>query len=166
MAVMGEGSQVTWSEELRENGRVVFTLRPRWVLKMQGAMWLFALVQVLRIPSTTGTDTKVRIGFAVVFLVSAAAGSAWYGWRIFQRYPVLTVDHDGVRMGRNRFLPWAEVGTVGFVRGAFWQRLVPIVPKDQWAKELRVDQSAIKDIRAFARWLEGVLADQRATGLK
>lgn len=162
MAVMGEGSQVSWSEELRENGRVVFTLRPSWVLKMFGVLWLLVLVQLLRMLYSTDTDSKTRIIFAVLFLAMAAASTAWYGWRILQRYPVLTVDQHGVRMGRNRFLPWAEVGTIGFVRGGLGLKALPIVPKDQWAKELTVDQSAIKDIPAFARWLEGVLAEQRA----
>lgn len=162
MAVMGEGSQVSWSEELRENGRVVFTLRPSWVLKMLGVLWLLVLVQLLRMFHSTDTDSKARIIFAVLFLAMAVASTAWYGWRILQRYPMLTVDQDGVRMGRNRFLPWAEVGTVGFVRAGLGQKRLPIVPKDQWAKELTVDQSAIKDIPAFARWLEGVLAEQRA----
>ncbi len=163
MAVLGEGSQVTWSEELRVNGRVVFTLRPKWVLKAQGIVWLVALVQVLR---TIGADDKFRIGFTVVLLVLAVASSAWYGWRIFQCYPALTIDRNGIRTGHNRFLPWAEVGAVGHVQAGLGQKRVPIVPKDRWAKELTVDQSAIKDIPAFAHWLEGVLTEQRAAGGK
>ncbi|WP_433008876.1 hypothetical protein [Kribbella sp. CA-294648] len=162
---MGEESQVAWSSELRENGRVVFTPRPRWVLKFLGVLWALVLVQVVRLIQADGPDPdSVRIAFAGLFLATAVGSSAWYGWRIFTRYPSLTVDQEGVRAGRNRFLPWAEVGTVGFVQSGLGQKRLPIVPRDQWAKDLTVDQSAIKDIPAFARWLEGVLAEQRATG--
>ncbi|WBQ06750.1 hypothetical protein [Kribbella sp. CA-293567] len=160
---MGEKSQVEWSAELRENGRVVFTTRPSWVLKVLGVVWLLVIAQVLRIPHSSPTEDKFRLVFAGLFLVLAVGSSAWYGWRILQRYPVMTVDQDGIRTGHDRFLPWAQVGTIGFVRGGLGQKRVPIVPKDEWAKEISVDQSAVKDIPAFARWLEGQLAERRAS---
>ncbi|WP_020392627.1 hypothetical protein [Kribbella catacumbae] len=167
MAVIGEASQVVWSEELRRNGRVVFTLRASWVLKRLGVVWLGAIVVALRsldADATGATDAKVRLAFTVLFFAMAIGISAWHGWRIFRQHPALTVDQNGIRAGRDRFLPWSEVGTIGFTRGGLGQKRLPIIPKDQWAKELTVDQSAIKDIPAFARWLEGVLAEQRAAG--
>jgi hypothetical protein len=161
---MGEESQVAWSRELRENGRVVFTPRPRWALKFLGVLWLVALLETLRLTHLDSTESSTRVIFAGLFLALAVGYSAWQGWRIFTRYPALTVDQEGVRAGRNRFLPWAQVGTIGFVQSGLGLKRVPIVPRDQWAKELTVDQSAVRDIPAFARWLEGVLAEQRAAG--
>jgi hypothetical protein len=161
---MGESSQVTWSAELREHGRVVFTVRPRWVLKFLGVVWLIVLVQVLRMSQSDPTESKVRLIFAALFLVMAVGSSAWYGYRIFTHYPMLTVDQEGIRTGHHRFLPWSEVGTIGFIRGGLGQKRVPIVAKDKSVKELTVDQSSIKDVQAFARWLEGVLAERRAAG--
>jgi hypothetical protein len=163
MAVMGERSQTEWSEELREHGQVVFTVRRSWVLKLLGVVWLLTLAQALRIPYSSPTEDKFRIVLASLFLLMAVGSSAWYGWRIVKHYPALTVDQQGIRMGRTRFLPWAEVGKIGFVRGGLGQKRVPIAAKTQGAKELSIDQSAIKDIPAFARWLEGVLAEHRTS---
>ncbi|MEV8375249.1 hypothetical protein AB0P21_21120 [Kribbella sp. NPDC056861] len=159
---MGERSQADWSEELETNGQVVFTTRPRWVLKLLGVIWLLVILQGLRALTSDSTEGSIRQVFLVLFLALAVGGTAWYGWRILTHYPMLTVGPDGIRMGRNRFLRWAEVRKVGLVSGGLGQKRVPILPKDQSAKELSIDQSAIKDMPGFARWLEGVLAEKRA----
>ncbi|WP_328994735.1 hypothetical protein OG394_09565 [Kribbella sp. NBC_01245] len=161
MVHMGEASPDAWSDELRRTGQVVFTLRPRAALLSVALLWL--VLVATQLPTLGGSLEAGGVRLVTVWLLvaTAIAVTGWYVWRLITRYPMFTVDHQGIRVGRKRFLPWSEVGASGLIRGGFAQQVLPIVPKDPWAKDLTVDRMAVKNIPALAHWLEEVLKAQR-----
>lgn len=157
---MGEASPDAWSDELRRTGKVVFTLRPRSVVLGLTLFWLFLVATQLPTLGRTLEDGGARLVYVVLLVATAVAFTGWYAWRLISRYPMLTVDHQGIRVGRKRFLPWNEVGAIGLIRGGNVHLVLPIIPKDPWAKDLTVDRTTVRDIPALARWLEQVLKEQ------
>jgi hypothetical protein len=160
VAVMGDASAVAWSDELRRTGRVVFTLRPRPVLTMLPLLWLWVGGQLFTLEKTLEVGGSRLVTMVLIF-GSVLAMTGWNIWRLITRYPVLTVDHHGIRV-RRKFLPWAEVGAIGLPGGTRRYRRLPIIPKDAWGKDLTIDQSAVRDIPALARWLEELVKEQRS----
>ena len=82
-------------------------------------------------------------------------------WQLVTQRPAVRVDHAGIRRGRRKFMPWTEVGAIGIAAGPVWGRSLPIIAKDAWAKDLRLDQKNIRDLPAFRRWLETLLDERR-----
>ena len=160
VVVLGETSPAVWSDELRRTGRVVFTLRPRAVRNGLCQMWLGLVVLQVVHWATPWSQGAGRIIAVVLELSAVLAVTGWYGWRLATRYPMLTVSYDGVQVGRAKYLLWADVGTIGLVRGRR-QFILPIVKKDLSGKDLTVSRMAVSDLRALATWLEDLLRQQR-----
>jgi hypothetical protein len=160
--VMGEASLAAWNDELHRNGRVVFTLRPRAVLTASGLIWLAIAVTQLRLLLTASDASRAQLAGLVIVIGIGGALTGLYIWRLATRYPALTVDHRGIRVGRKRFLPWAEVGAVGLIRGGFGHRVLPIIARDPWGKDLTVNQMTVRNVPALADWLEQLLRQYRA----
>lgn len=163
MAVMGERSPEEWTEEFERTGRVVFPVRRRPVL-IQCALFLLLtsgsrINSLTEMHSASGTDLVFHlIGFAsVLILVSMAA------WQLITQRPMVIVDREGVRYGKRRFMPWSEVGTIGLATGPKFFMMVPVLPANVWAKDLRLPQYNVKDVPALATWLTAVLKQYRAT---
>ncbi|MEU4604213.1 hypothetical protein AB0F43_14630 [Kribbella sp. NPDC023972] len=155
---MGEASAITWADELRRTGRVVFTQRPRAVLSGLLRMWVpYAFAQWLSSSGRLGDDGPWIVVLVVVLCVTI---TCWYGLELVIRRPVLTVSQQGVQV-RRRFLTWAEVGAIGIPRGfkAYWS--LPIIPRDTRGKDLVVNYTTVKNIPALARWLEDVSREHR-----
>jgi hypothetical protein len=161
MAVMGDASAEVWTDELRRAGRVVFPVRRRRVV----IRWVLFSLPVLN--SLWEAPTQWDEGGADRFfsLLGVAAFLMIVGihlWQSLTRQPELTVDDEGIHFGRKRFLPWTDIGTIGIPTGPKFFMLVPVLQNNVWAKELRLPQDNVKDIPAFARWLEQLLAQHRA----
>src|SRR5688500_13394536 len=162
VAAIGDDRPELWSEELQRSGRVVFTLRPRPVLGRLALLWLVLLA--IETPSLIRGPREGEDGLiaAMILLVATAVGyTGWCCWRLVTHHPALTVDHEGIRVGRKRFVPWAEVNAIGGVRGSAWRQTLPIVPTDSRGKELVVPQLAVRNLPALARWLENLHKEQR-----
>ncbi|MFI7063958.1 hypothetical protein ACIBL3_23430 [Kribbella sp. NPDC050124] len=164
MAVMGERSPAEWTEEFERTGRVVFPVRRRPVL-IQFALFLLLISgsqinSLTEIDSASGIDLIFHlIGFAsVAGLVSMAA------WQLITQRPMVIVDREGVRYGKKRFMPWADIGTIGLATGPKFFMAVPVLPANVWDKDLRLNQYNVKDVPALAAWLTTVLKQYRANG--
>jgi len=56
-------------------------------------------------------------------------------------------------------MPWSEVGAIGIAGGPVWARTVPIIPRDAFGKDVMLSQQHVRDMPAFRRWLETLLAE-------
>lgn len=158
---MGDQPPEAWSAELQRDGRVVFTVRPQAVLRELGFIWAPTVVVLVLRWRGLGDD-RVEQLFAAFVIALAVGTTAWQGWRLASHQTVLTVDEAGLRVGRKRFMPWAEVGAIGLVRGGRRIHTLPILPKDPWGKELIIPQAAVRSVPALAQWLEELLKEHRA----
>ncbi|MEU4604214.1 hypothetical protein AB0F43_14635 [Kribbella sp. NPDC023972] len=161
MAVMGEEQPEVWTAELQRSGRVLFPVRRRPVLirsVLFGIVFGANLADSLIDDLNAGGARRVMtlLGLAVVLMI---VGLCF--WQVTTRRPILIVDREGIRLGRKRFMPWTDVGTIGIPTGPKFFMNVPVLPANVWAKELRLSQDNVKDIPAFAHWLEDVLKEQR-----
>ncbi|MFG1817138.1 hypothetical protein ACGFIF_25500 [Kribbella sp. NPDC049174] len=156
---MGEASPEVWAEELRRAGRVVFPQRRR-------ALTFKVVITVLPCATTGTSFTSVvedggvarLLAFALVASVVGCLG--FIGWQAITRRPMVTVDRQGIRSGR-KFMAWTDVGSIGIPHGLGFAQTLPIIPADVWAKDLTLSQENVRDVLAFARWLEDVLNEQR-----
>jgi hypothetical protein len=72
----------------------------------------------------------------------------------------MTVDRQGIHRGR-RLMLWTDIGSIGIPHGRGFSQTLPIIPADVWAKDLTLSQENVRDVLAFAHWLEEVLKEQR-----
>ena len=159
MAVMGEAPPEAWAEEFRRTGRVVFPLRRRsLVMDLAQPPFVVALVG-FQLPRALDAGGAMRISYLV--LVAALPLAIGFSvWQLVTQRPALTVDHEGIRF-RRKFMPWSEIGAIGIATGPVWFGTMPIIPKDVWAKDLRLYQRNVRDLPAFRRWLETLLDEHR-----
>jgi hypothetical protein len=161
MAVMGEEQPEAWTTELQRSGRVLFPVRRRPVLirsVLFGSVFGANLADSLIDDLNAGGARRVMtlLGLAAVLMIVGLCV-----WQLTTRRPILIVDHEGIRLGRKRFMPWTAVGTIGIPTGPKFSMNVPVLPANVWAKELRVPQDNVKDIPALAHWLTDLLAQHR-----
>lgn len=159
--VMGEASEAVWTEEFRRAGRVVFPVRPRGALANLGLVWLIVVGTQVPGFGFALEDGGAGLVVRLPILAFALGFTGWCWWLVTTKRPVLTLDNDGIRVGRKRFLPWAEVGAIGIPRVIWRYWTLPVIPRDVWAKELRVDHLAARDVTALAHWLEEPLKENR-----
>lgn len=158
---MGEESPENWSDEWRRAGRVVFPARRR------PAWWRLGFVVAVGSlnPAFSFGHWLERGGLHIVFGLLGVAGYAVVAggliWQLVTQRPVLIVDHEGIRVGRKQFLPWTDISAIGIPTGPKFFMLLPVLPKDIWAKHLKIPQDNAKDLPALARWLEEVLQERR-----
>jgi hypothetical protein len=161
MAVMGERLPEAWMVELHRMGRVVFPVRRRTIRLRMVLITLYVGV----IPANSWYDMMSEGGGGLVLaLASFATGVVVLGystWQLITQRPHLVIDHEGIRRGRKRFMPWTEVGAIGIPTGQPFQS-VSVLPANVWAKDLRLDRDHVKDIPTLATWLETLLAEKRA----
>ncbi|GAB2672527.1 hypothetical protein [Kribbella swartbergensis] len=161
MAVMGEQPAEVWVDELRRRGRVVFPLRRRRLMVMPGIIvLLFASKSAASFVNShdEGGWGPIIEGLALAGWLTVAGALTWM---LITQRPQLIVDHEGIRHGRKRFLPWTEIGTIGLPHGPRFHLTLPIIPTNVWAKHLTLGQENVRDLQAFAHWLEDVLKQHR-----
>jgi hypothetical protein len=83
-------------------------------------------------------------------------------WLVVSQPVLLTVDRNGIRTRRRKALRWSEIGTIGVPDGPPGFRTLPVFPASK-ARRRYVDQDAVKDLTAFARWLGVLLEERRRT---
>ncbi len=161
MAVMGDASAEVWTDELRRAGRVVFPVRRRRVVGRCVFFSLPVLNSLWEAPTRWDEGGAVRV-FSLLGVAAFLMVVGVHLWQFVTRQPVLTVDDEGIRFGRKRFLPWSDIGTIGLPTGPKFAMMVPVLQNNVWARELRIPQDNVRDVPAFARWLEERLAEHRA----
>jgi hypothetical protein len=159
--VMGDESPEVWSEELRRHGRVVFPARRRFTAAWGGLFCVVFGVNHAGSLIDNLADGGAGRFFGLLGLAGILTMLGLVGWQLVTQRPVVIVDHEGIRVGRKRFMAWNAVGTIGIPTGPKFFMNVPVLPQNVWAKELRLAQANVKDIPAFAHWLEDVLKEQR-----
>ncbi|GAA3550689.1 hypothetical protein [Kribbella ginsengisoli] len=157
MTVMGDAQPQKWSDELQREGRVIFPIRAAAVWRELGLIWLIvAITQTLSFSQSWGEgDTRQYLALAVV--LSAVVVTFWHTSRLYARYPALTVDEFGLKIGLKKSIGWSDLGAIGLLRGG----RLPIIPKDAWGKELIIPATAAKDMQALQQWLEELLKNHR-----
>jgi hypothetical protein len=161
MAVMGEEAPEVWTDEFRRTGRVVFPVRRRPVLirlavvvLLLGGYQVSSLIDSLD-SGTTGLVLRA-LSLSGVLLIAGI-----FVWQLITQRPVLTVDHEGIGLGRKGFMPWTDIGSIGLPTGTPFYRNVPVLPSDVWAEHLAVPRDNVKDLPALATWLTGILEERR-----
>jgi hypothetical protein len=141
---------------------VVFPVRRRRVIVVPG---IIVLLFVVKSAVSFGTSLDeggwepIFEGLALTCWLTIAGALTW---QLVTQRPLLIVDHEGIHRGREHFLPWTEIGTIGQPHGPRFRLTLPIIPTNVWAKHLTLTQDNVRDIRAFAHWLEAVLEEERA----
>lgn len=158
---MGEETADVWADEFRRTGRVVFPVRRRPVLIRLavvvvpiGGYQMSSLVDSLD-ASTTELILRLLSFSCILFI------AGFFGWQLITRRPALTVDHEGIHLGRKGFMPWNDIGSIALPSGTTFYRNLPVQPSDVWSKELRLPQDNVKDLPALAAWLTEILEERR-----
>jgi hypothetical protein len=159
MVVMGERPPEVWTDEWRRSRRVVFPLR-RWTYVQLPVLPMLAFI-ALSAPGVAALLDDGLLRYAAWVVIAAYAGGiGTVVWQLVTRRPVLVVDRRGLRRGP-RFLPWNEIGGVGFVTGPRPARQLPVQPKDARARNLVLTQQHVSDLSAFRLWLGELLDEYR-----
>jgi hypothetical protein len=150
---MGDEGPDVWADEFRRTGRVEFPVRRRPVLIRLAVVVLFIggsqMSSLIELPDAGTTEVILRLlSFSGVLVVVG-----FFVWQLITRRPVLTVDHEGIRLGRKRFMPWTNIGTIAEPAGPSFYRNIPVLPADVWSKDLRLPQDNVRDIPALTTWL-------------
>jgi hypothetical protein len=153
MAAMGENPPEHWSDEFRRTGRVVFPLRRKPMIWNLALLLPSAVAFVIWLPDALDANGAER-GAALAWMLLLLIAVGFFVWQIVTQRPAVTVDREGIRRGRRKFMSWAEIGAIGIASGPMFGRTLPIIPKDVWAKDLILHQQNIRDLPAFRRWLE------------
>jgi hypothetical protein len=133
---MGDAGAAVWSAELERTGRVVFPQRTRRVLFRLAFVVALCLKAVAEPVWRMVHDSEewwdifgLIAGGGFLVMVIACV------WQLVTRRPVLTVDGEGIRLGRRakHQLRWTEIGTIGPPTGHTLIRTTAIQPTDRWA---------------------------------
>jgi len=154
---MGDAGAAVWSAELERTGRVVFPQRTRRVLFRLVFVVVLGLKAVAEPVWRMFHDSEnwwdiVGLIAGGGFLVMAIACV----WQLVTRRPVLTVDPEGIRLGRRakHALPWSQIGSIGTPAGPSLVRTLAIQPTDRWANPLTVGKDHVLDLAEFSHWLQ------------
>lgn len=154
---MGASAEV-WSAELRQAGRVVFPTRRLTVVVRCFLPGVPTGIGMFIRPEPSSLAEDIMVGALVV---------AWLGliglgvWHLVTGRPDVTVDQDGVRVGRRRFLPWDGMAPI-YVPRPDWFAEVRLLPTRPGARKLTIGRDQVRDLPTFARWLEDVRVEKGA----
>jgi hypothetical protein len=157
VGTLGGGEASGWTAELESSGIVQLPQRRRRLLvRLALVCLLFAnslrsFVADLRLNSFGGTDFFRGLS-AIVLLVVVG----FTLWQLVTGRPVLTVDRNGISLGRHQRrsrLHWNEIGKIADPAGPPGLRSVQILPLNVWAAGFAFGQDNVKDLNAFAGWL-------------
>jgi hypothetical protein len=160
MTVMGERLPEAWIVEWHRNHRVEFPLR-RWSF-LQAPFLLVPTMGLLSLSSIPDMLDDGPWRFLAYLLIALYTGVVvGLAWQLVTQRPVLVVDHRGIHLGRRRFLPWDDVGSISPVIGPKPLRRLEIFQKNVWAKNLTLTQQHVNDLQAFRTWLDELLTENR-----
>ncbi|MFI7063959.1 hypothetical protein ACIBL3_23435 [Kribbella sp. NPDC050124] len=145
---MGASAEV-WSDELRRAGQVVFPIRRSTVaLRCFGPAVPIGIGIFTRPEPSFPAD--IMAGVMVVLWVVLVGSGVWH---LVTKRPMVTVDDEGVRHGRRKFLPWNGIAPIQVPRQD-WFAEVSLLPTNPGVRKLTIGRDQVRDIPAFARWLE------------
>lgn len=161
MAVMGEQAPDVWMDEFRRTGRVVFPVRRRPVLiRLAVVVPLVLGTQMSSLIDLPDAGTTELI-FSLISLSAVLSMLGVFVWQLITQRPTLTVDHEGIRLGRKGFMPWTDISTIAQPTGPAFYRNVPVLPANVWSKDLRLPQDNARDTAALTTWLTTLLESHR-----
>jgi hypothetical protein len=162
MSVMGERLPEAWMVEWHRNGRVEFPLR-RWSFLQYPVfpMAAFVVLSTWRLPAML--DDGAWRYLAYLIIVGYVGIAILIVWQLVLQRPVVVVDRRGIHYGRRRFMPWSDIGSIGFVSGPKPVLQLPVQPKNVWAKNLVLTRQHVNDLSSFRLWLGELLEEYRAT---
>jgi hypothetical protein len=137
-----------WSDELRRTGRVVFPIRRLTVVVrcfLPAVVLAFMAEVSFNLDRDLGiADDILRVAQLLTVLTLLGVGT----WHLITGRPTVTVDHEGFRVGRRRFLPWAAIDPIPIPHGQGLLTTLRLHPK------VTITRDNVKDISSFARWLD------------
>jgi hypothetical protein len=157
MTVMGERLPEAWMVEMHRNGRVEFPLRRS--LFLQFPLLLLLPMGVMGLGSIPDMLDRGWPALAYLLIAGYAGGVIAIAWQLITQRPTLVIDHRGIHVGRRRFMPWTDIGSIAPISGPMISRQLQILPKNVWAKNLTVTQHHVNDLQALQTWLNELLAE-------
>ena len=146
-----------WTAEFETSGRVVFPQRRNRLLIR------LAFGLVLMIGSINTIVDHVRDGAMDgamgVLRVTALAGFVilvvWTGWQLITLRPVVTVDLEGIRLGRRtkEVVRWSQIGSISDPTGPSIVSSIAIQPANHRASPLTIGKDNVLELAEFSQWL-------------
>lgn len=162
------GTPLEWNAQLASDGKVVWPQRQRRLVIRLAIIGLFVLNTGSSLIDDVLDDefTGFFAGFRVLTLTIWLLAIAWTVWQLVTGRPVVTVDHDGVRLGRSKRgrLAWGEVARIADPIGIPGLRSVHIITEGG-ARRIAVPNDNVEDLDAFAGWLRRILRQHRERDL-
>lgn len=153
------GTPLEWNARLSTHGEVVWPQRQRRLVIRLAIIGLFVLNTASSLFNDVRDDefSGFFAGFRVLTLTLWLLAIAWTVWQLVTGRPVVTVDHDGIRMGRSKRgrLAWGEVARIADPIGIPGLRSVHIFAEGG-ARRIAVLNDNVEDLDAFAEWLRRV----------
>jgi hypothetical protein len=154
-----------WTAEFETSGRVVFPQRRnRLLIRLAFGLLLMGgsistIVDHVRDDDMGGALGVLRLTALAGFVIVVV----WSGWQLVTLRPVVTVDRDGIRLGRRakEVLRWSQIGSIGDPTGLAIVRTIAIQPTDTWATKLTIGKDNVLELAEFSQWLRSVHEQQR-----
>jgi hypothetical protein len=153
--------RIAWTAEIERGGAVVFPRR-RWPMLLR--LFVFtvliisyagSLIYAWRRDEFSGGYVTLCAIALPVFLVR----NAYLVWQIITRRPILTVDAEGITLGR-KHLAWSAVGKIRTTFG-----VVRIHPDGGKAtRRIGISHENVKDVQLLTPWLRLLLDRHRSAG--
>jgi hypothetical protein len=154
-----------WTAEFETSGRVVFPQRRnRLLIRLAFGLLLMAgsistIVDHVRDGDMDGAMGVLRITALAGFVILVV----WSGWQLITLRPVVTVDREGIRLGRRakEVLRWSQIGSIGDPTGPAIVRSIAIQPTDNWASPLTIGKDNVLELAELSQWLRHLHEQQR-----
>ncbi|GAA0960868.1 hypothetical protein GCM10009554_76450 [Kribbella koreensis] len=154
----------TWSAELASTGQVVFPQRRKrlWIRGAIAALLfgnsLWSLIAHIQADDMTGVIAVLRITSLSAFVYLLAITI----WQLITRRPTLTVDHTGIRRGKNtkNGYTWQQIASIDDPSGVFGLtgglglRSVQVQPVDRHrSTALGITHDNVVNLDELSTWL-------------
>jgi len=154
-----------WTAEFETSGRVVFPQRRnRLLIRLAFGLLLMigsisTIVDHVRDGDMDGAMGVLRVTALAGFVILVV----WTGWQLITLRPVVTVDLEGIRLGRRtkEVVRWSQIGSISDPTGLSLVSSIAIQPANSHATALTIGKDNVQELAEFSQWLRHLHEQQR-----